>query len=298
MIVNEFITPIKKALSQMESIPILSRWSPSAARQPDKECLDGYKKSQALAFKCAAEVAKLIQPGWTEHDAAKMMEIWLRDHGVKYFFHKPFVWWGDRTRFNGVRTYRDYQPTSRRLLAEEVFILDVAPIVDGYISDIGYSGIIGDGKAFIAGQGFLTELRREIPKLVTHLGNGGAVWRAIDAKIKAAGYENIHATYPFGVLGHRVHQARNRFEWSMLHFGWQSYWEFTSRGLFGQLLDSHHSGRMEGLWAIEPHIGGIDFGMKFEEILVVENGEARWLESDTSWSVIKPHQKFSHGTVP
>ena len=277
MLVTELITPFRKAMSKIDALPVLSRLSPSAVRAHSTDDLSGYAASQSLSLQCAQEVAKLIQPGWTEIEAARAMEIWLRDHGVKSFFHKPFVWWGNRTRFDGVKTYWDYQPTARRLLEGEVFILDVAPIVGGYICDIGFSGVIGENKDFDKGRDFL----------VSELRDGQSVWRAIDQKIKLAGYENIHAKYPFGVLGHRVHKAKTLVDLSFLHFGWQSYWEFTSRGLFGQLLDSSHVGRMEGVWAIEPHIGGSSFGMKFEEILVVDSEGARWLQADTAWSMKK-----------
>jgi Xaa-Pro aminopeptidase len=284
MLMRDLIRPVRKALSQMESLPFLEKISPTVAHNQSVEDLGGYLASQQISFQCASEVATMLQPGWTEKDTARLMETWLRDHGIKHFFHKPFVWWGSRTRFEGVKNYRDYQPTSRRLLEGELFILDVAPIVNGYISDIGYSGVIGDSKSFTTGRDFLRSLREDIPALVSELCSGAAVWKAIDEKIKAAGYDNIHAKYPFGVLGHRVHKAKNNGDLSFLHFGWQSYWEFTSRGLFGQLLEANHIGNMNGLWAIEPHIGGKDFGMKFEEILVVENGVARWLDQETCWS--------------
>jgi hypothetical protein len=64
---------------------------------------------------------------------------------------------------------------------------------------------------------------------------------------------------------------------TLLNFGWQSYWEFLSRGLFGQLLNAHYEGKLEGLWAIEPHIGGPGFGAKFEQLLWVQDGKAEWL---------------------
>jgi hypothetical protein len=36
-----------------------------------------------------------------------------------------------------------------------------------------------------------------------------------------------------------------------------------------------------GLWAVEPHIGFRDVGVKFEEILVVtSSGSAYWLDDD------------------
>lgn len=42
---------------------------------------------------------------------------------------------------------------------------------------------------------------------------------------------------------------------------------------------------MQGLWAIEPHIGAQGFGAKFEELLVVEPDRAFWLDDDV------PHRR-------
>jgi hypothetical protein len=70
---------------------------------------------------------------------------------------------------------------------------------------------------------------------------------------------------------------------ALVNFGWQSYWEFLSRGLFGQLLNGNFAGDLTGLWAIEPHLGTTGpcaFGAKFEEILVVEGGKAHWLATE------------------
>ena len=35
-----------------------------------------------------------------------------------------------------------------------------------------------------------------------------------------------------------------------------------------------------GLWAVEPHIGFRDVGVKFEELLVVTEDDAFWLDDD------------------
>jgi len=62
-----------------------------------------------------------------------------------------------------------------------------------------------------------------------------------------------------------------------LNFGWHSYWSILSRGLFRELLNAAHTGKLSGLWAVEPHIGSKTFGAKFEEILVVTTHGAQWL---------------------
>lgn len=268
------------AASRINALPLLNRISPSATRMYTKTEQEGYRQSQSLAQRCAAEVAGMLQIGWTEQKTAALMETWLRDHGVKTFFHKPFVWWGDRTRFAKVKTYWDYLPSQRSLCEDDVFILDVAPIVEGYVSDIGFSGVMGFHKEYDRAIKTLEALRRDIPTLAEHCGQGRFLWQTLDKTIKENGWDNIHATYPFGVLGHRLHHNQNTLEATFIHFGWQSYWDLLSRGLFGQLLNKDFSGNMDGIWAIEPHIGGQDFGVKFEEILVIEQGKAHWLAAE------------------
>ena len=263
--------------SRVNSLPILSRISPTAARIYSAEEQAGFLRAQSLAQACAQEIGKSVQPGWTELQAASLMEIWLRDHGVRVFFHKPFVWWGDRTRFVGVKTYWDYMPSKRALREGEVFILDVAPIVDGFVCDIGFSGVRGSNPDYEKAILYLENLRALIPLIALDCFQGRDLWLQLDAMMTSQGYENIHKTYPFGVLGHRLHRNSAKAEASFIHFGWQSYWDLMSRGLFGQLLNKDFAGKLDGLWAIEPHIGGSGFGAKFEEILVVENGRAHWL---------------------
>ena len=264
--------------SRVASLPGLSLVSPPATRVPVAADLAGYRASQQLANDAAKAIAGLLTEGMTERQAADLLNTWLGDHGVRSFFHRAFVWFGERTRFNGVRTYWDYLPSKRVLRPNEVFILDVAPIHQGFVCDIGYTGSLAPHTELTKAKDFLADLRREIPKLFVGENTGGQIWEAIDRRILEAGYDNVHAMYPFSVLGHRVHKVRAKMPAAnFINFGMQSYWEFLSRGLFGQLLNGNHDGPLTGLWAIEPHIGTPEFGAKFEEILVVDGSGARWL---------------------
>ncbi len=275
-------TPMKSApnhLSRVSSLPVLRRFSPPAVPSADAKTLAGYLKSQRLAFAAVREVTSLMREGWTEKQAADLVTTYLRDCGVKDFFHYPFAWYGERTRFDKIRTYSQYSPSKRLLLPGEVFILDVAPILDGYICDIGYTSSLGPNPELDKAMTFLDKLRNEIPKLFSSSTTGSQIWSDIDDTIKKSGYDNIHQKYPFSVLGHRIHHnVLHGPSFRLLNFGWQSYWEFLSRGLFGQLLNANHEGDLSGLWAIEPHIGTSTFGAKFEEILVVDKKKAHWLE--------------------
>lgn len=248
------------------------------ARLPSNEEITGHLTCQKLAMKAAHEVASMLQPGWTEIQAAEMLNTYLMDSGVKSFFHRSFIWFGDRTRFAGVKNYKDYLPTSRIIRENDSFILDVAPILNGHICDIGVSGVLGHDENVENGLDFLNELYIEIPKLFDKQHDGASIWLEVDRLIIQAGYDNIHSLYPFGVLGHRVPPVKSDHgDFRFLNFGWQSYWEILSRGIFGQLLNKHFKGDKIGLWAIEPHIGGQGWGAKFEEILLVTEDGARWI---------------------
>lgn len=275
--------------SRVRALPGLHLVSPSQALPVKRHALEESLACQRLAFQAAREIASLLRPGWTERQTAALFQEHLKGSGIKTFFHEAFVWFGSRARFDGIRRYGQYQATNRKLLPGDVFILDIAPIHHGYLCDIGFTGVLGENPAAAAALVFLKKLRAEIPELFETLGQGGLVWKAIDDRIREVGYDNIHARYPFSVLGHRLpHIAWEGPRLKFLNFGWQSYWGFLSRGLFGQLLNADHVGDLEGLWAVEPHIGWNGGGAKFEEILVIENGKARWLETENPWAV-NPH---------
>lgn len=244
--------------------------------------LDEFKDLQRLAFSCCREISSLITEGWTEIQASRLMEQWLNDHGVNRYFHKPFVWWGDRTRFRGVKNYKDYQPTSRRIVANEVYILDVAPIMGGIVCDVGYTNVLGEHPEFENARKYLLDLRERMIQKIEGSLSASDLYSFVDRDIVEHGFENIHKTYPFGVLAHRLRPIKEGLSAQFLHFGWQSYWDYLSRGLFGQILNQDYRGSIEGVWAIEPHVGGADFGAKFEEILVVSKDRTYWLEKN-SW---------------
>lgn len=255
-----------------------------------------YSVAQSTAFRAVEEVASLVQPGWTEKKTARMLEICLRDQGVKSFFHKPFVWFGDRTKFQHVGKYKDFMPTDRALKASEVFILDVAPIVNGFACDVGYTDCLEMNPEFEKAQRFLKNIYNEIPKIFQTVPEK-EIWNEVESRILDAGYENIHKKYPLSVLGHRVHEHSEKGSFFEKYgFGWQSYWGLLKRGVLPEVLAPFSNSIQDGLWAIEPHIGTPTFGAKFEEILVVENGKAYWINQEDCYATQKRvHHRRSIG---
>lgn len=257
-------------------------WTSHTTSETDAQ---GFKCAQRLAYEAAIAVGKELQEGWTEKQATDLMGTYLKDCGVKAFFHEPYAWFGDRTRFDGINRKKplDFAPTDRRLKVEDAIILDVAPLVNGYIGDIGYSLSLEPNTELENAMTFLRRLRKEIPKIFNeHLSHGGAIWKIIDNEIRLAGYDNIHKIYPFHVLGHRLRRVpfANLALKTPVRFSLHSVAQILAGGFFAELLNADHDGSLQGFWAIEPHIGGKGFGAKFEEVLVVDSKGCHWLDNE------------------
>jgi Xaa-Pro aminopeptidase len=257
----------------------------------DPTDLAKFREVQQLAYAAAQSVAQALEPGVTEKQAVHRIREYLLDRGVQDWFHTPFAWFGDRTAFRGFRTPLQFFPTHRRLAEGMAFILDCAPVREGYVADIGYAGCLGTNRIYEQLMDDLCEYRELIVARV----NDGAplqqIYRDVDALIAQQGYDNRHRLYPGRVIAHQVSRVRSRLPTLVAAgFGIRSI-----QTLVGDLIVErmHHRSPLwadgelsnhpatPGLWAVEPHIAFRDVGVKFEEILVVTTtGTAYWLDDD------------------
>lgn len=266
---------------------------------PHPDDLDGFRTTQRLAYDCAETIAAELTPGMTEKQTAALMTTWLLDHGVDDWFHKPFAWFGDRTAFDGFIGFKHlggfnpaFYPGHRALEEGMPFILDCAPSINGYTADIGYCGAIGENRLLDRLMDDLLAYRQLILEQVRARRPLAEISRAVDALCAQHGYAPRHKAYPFETLAHRVEKLDNdgkSAHLSLLNFGVRNIRELASGGL--QLLrggDSpiwNSSGAADhpptpGLWAVEPHLGFHGTGAKWEELLVITESDAYWLDDD------------------
>lgn len=268
-----------------------------AERYTDEE-IAAIRDLQRLAYDCVEAVAAELTPGVTEKEAAHRLEVVLRARGAEGFFHTPFAWFGDRAGFCGfrrpawrrpldnIRFARQFFPTERRLEPGMTGILDVAPIRGGLCADIGYAFAHGHEPRLDAAMTFLYELRGHILALVNAERTMRDIYQAVDTAIADAGYETAHVLYPSSVLGHKIGRIPLPRLGSVAFAGFdlRTYLYF-GRQLVGSMPLWNRAGRADvrpepGLWAIEPHIRRDGIGAKWEEILVVTEAGARWLDDD------------------
>ncbi len=244
--------------------------------------LKSYLQAQTLCEQVLQEASVFCQPGVSEKEICDLILAQFRRQGVKHFFHQPFAWFGDRSRFQDFITPLHFMPTARKLLKDEAFILDAAPVVDGYICDVGLSfapQFEGETlQEFQRGQKILQGLYQSIPKLFESEISVADIWQKVDQELRSQNADNCHQFYPFEVLGHRVYKSNPTVDFYLLRFGLGSAQNILSHGLFSQLLGPKSKSPKEGLWAIEPHLGLKGFGMKFEELIYVQDGKAQWLK--------------------
>lgn len=266
---------------------------PTRGYLPNADDLVQFRRVQRLAYAAAEAVAKELKPGMTEKQAARLQEIWLLDHGVTDWFHAPFAWFGDRTAFEGFKVALQFLPTHRRLEENMPFILDNAPVVGGYVADIGYTGVLGENKVLDVLLDDLADHRRLILDLIRQRQAMRQVSQAVDGLILQQGHAPRHKAYPFETLAHTVQpmSRRDRKTPSTLFMfglqaletlgrltlvarkqGWSPIWSSGSA--------SDHA-PIPGLWAVEPHLGFRGVGAKFEELLVITENDAYWLDDET-----------------
>jgi Metallopeptidase family M24 len=271
----------------------------------DRASVSGTARAQRLAREVIHEIAGTVRPGDREDDVARRIDERLERAGVNRFLHTAYAWWGDRTRFARFVDWEpDALPTDRMLTEGEAFILDVAPLVDGYVADYAFSGFMGEHTVTERGDGVHVELLallREIKARIAHFArtrpSGRAMTRHVGALVDEARAEAVHPMYPGGVLGHTLDPFPNVFGRApLVGRGFQlslvgTYGVALARHRLGHapypLINDEDRGPIQGLWAVEPHVARGGVGAKFESILVVDGDETRWLDPELFGEVIR-----------
>ena len=256
----------------------------------DPASLNRFREVQRLAYSCAIEVGESLREGVTEREAAGRLRAALEARGVDDWLHTPFAWFGDRTAFRGFKTPLAFFPTNRRLEQGMPWILDCAPVVDGYSSDIGYAGSLGPNPAVDKMLADLAEYRTLIVEEVRAGRTLRDIYKSVDALITRHGYDNRHRVYPGRVIAHQVTHIDSHLPKRVVGGFGVRFLRTLGKDLTWERL--HHrsplwaDGKISdhpatpGLWAVEPHLGFRDVGVKFEEILVVTKDDAFWLDDD------------------
>lgn len=270
-----------------------------------------FRELQQKSYSILESAASKLTGGETEKEVAHQLVKDYYASGASSFFHLPVVLFGDRTALPGNWSVDKFFPKKKPLEDGHSVILDASPIYDGYLVDTSYSFCFGDNPQHRDMMLHLSQYRESILASV----NAGEGFRKIAESVidnmTRQEYESVHTKHIGEVLGHRAVKLsylpfRPRIKgFDAFTISWFKLKEKLAASglgrqspLWNALKTSDHDPH-DGLWLVEPHTGKDGVGAKWEEIMVIENGRARWLEETPphvkQWQQIESGQSYRPG---
>lgn len=257
------------------------------------EELGRFRHFQKLSYEILESTVQDLQVGTSEIEATRMLRKAFHLAGAHNYFHVPVALFGERSAYPGEFGAFEALPTDRVLKEGDTFILDAAPIFDGYTVDTSCAYNFSNSDVFRKLDQELPTLRRLIKDRIDEDGTFQQIAWEVDNYIRDRGYENCHKKHIGAVLGHMVTKADSNRLASWAYKGLaikQVSWFLTrsrlARGKRRKLTPYwNHTNACKdvaphGLWAVEPHLASGNVGVKFEEILIIDEDGARWLDDD------------------
>ena len=287
---NTVIHKIRHGKKNKFTVPMLIQSRHFTTAQVDRFTL-----LQRDLYAVLEQVAATLKVGDTERAVTARIRHALKSSGVRSWFHVPVALFGERTAYPGAFGQFEALPTDRALQAGEAVILDAAPIIDGHLIDcsLALPRTDGDREAFRRCDALLAELRALILERAGARANMREVAREVDALIVERGFENCHKKHIGLVLAHRATLTNNGFLARRRLWGLSPApvaWFFAKsarsrRGHAAETPNWNHTRQSDttmqpGLWCVEPHVALGATGVKFEEMLLVDEQGARYLDDD------------------
>jgi Xaa-Pro aminopeptidase len=275
--------------------------------------LDRFRRVQRLAYDIALRVESQLQVGITEIEACTLIAAAQTECEVIQVFHDPYVLFDGRTALGtaagadssegrapegagatdtGIPQGNDLVPTNQALRDGAPVIIDLAPVARGVSSDIAYSCVLGSNRIFEELDAGLARIRSFLREGIASRVSMLALYHELDERLAARGWESVHHRQADRALGHLVFPLEHETDRPSPLPGWGAV---AAEKLLAAGIEALDHGTCyplwndssftdypatPGLWAIEPHIGLDGVGVKFEELLVVTDDDAYWLEDD------------------
>ena len=241
--------------------------------------------------------------GITEVEACTLIAAAQTEHEVIQVFHDPYVLFDERTALgtgaepayaaaNGAASTAELTPTNQVLRDGAPVIIDIAPVMRGVSSDIAYSCVLGTNHVFEELDAGLARIRSFLQQGIAARKSMLSLYHELDERLAMRGWESCHHRQADRALGHLVFPLEHETDrptplpgWGavaaekMLTAGIDALDHGTCYPLWNDSSFTDYPAT-PGLWAIEPHIGLDGVGVKFEELLVVTDDDAYWLDDD------------------
>jgi Xaa-Pro aminopeptidase len=106
---------------------------------------DMTNSARQKTWKAVADIAQMIQPGMTEKEAIQKANAYFAEKGVRKFWHKTHVRFGQSTIFGFDDPYESHVV----LKDNDIFYVDIGPIWNGVEGDCGDTFVVGNQSDFL-----------------------------------------------------------------------------------------------------------------------------------------------------
>ncbi|WP_186649558.1 M24 family metallopeptidase [Fluviispira vulneris] len=189
-------------------------------------------------------IKQQIHPGMTEFEAIKMANQYFADCGVRKFWHKTHIRFGESTILSFDDSYRE----NVTLKENDIFYIDVGPVWDGIEADCGNTFVMGEAQQFLQIKNDIKELFAEVQQYWRNTqATGQKLCEYTRWQVEKMGYLLL----PEYVKGHRLSEF--------------SHSKYSNAGLFD--LDFIPSAER---WILELQIchPSMKFGAFYEDLLL------------------------------
>ncbi len=101
---------------------------------------EDFRQSQRNGWEVLNALRQRIKPGMNEKEGRDAYAAVLKDFGVEKNWHPPKIRFGP----NSTKSFRELSDEDYRLKENDIYFLDVGPIINGYEADVGQTFILGD----------------------------------------------------------------------------------------------------------------------------------------------------------
>ncbi len=203
-----------------------------------------FNRAQQKGWEVLNALRRTILPGMNEKEGREVYANLLKDFDVEKNWHTPKLRFGP----NSIKSFSEVSDEDYRLKENDIFFLDVAPIINGYETDIG--------KTFILG--------KDNPSFSQIISDGEEIFKLTKAQFLEFGLSGPEL-YHFAEL-----QAKKR-GWDMVDEGANGHriGDFPHHVFYKGNLRSFEQKLIPDLWILEIQLRSADmkFGAFFEDVL-------------------------------
>ena len=205
--------------------------------------LETYLAARKVARRVAFLFASHVEEGMTEDEGLEILDQLLKKNGVEKKWHPSKF----RIGKNTVKSFKEKSDPDVKLQEQDIFFLDIGPIIDGHEADYGQTFTVGQNHEYAHAQKTSKLIFDQLAgEWKTNKLSGKALYERASELAQKHGYvlnENM-AGHRLGDLPHALHYR-------------------------GKLSD-FESVPLENLWVLEVHIRHPEkeFGAFFEDILM------------------------------